>query len=44
MKLLNSEFRKNGLYYTLLKRTDKIALFQLGFCQTLMDMRYVGDT
>ena len=30
MKLLKTEFRKNGLDYTLLKRTDKIALFQLG--------------
>jgi len=30
MKLLKTEFRKNGLYYTLIKRTDKIALFQLG--------------
>ena len=29
MKLLKTEFRKNGLDYTLLKRTDKIALFQL---------------
>jgi hypothetical protein len=31
MKILKTEFRKNGLDYTLLKRTDKIALFQLGF-------------
>jgi hypothetical protein len=31
MKLLKTEFRKNGLYYTLINRTDKIALFQLGF-------------
>jgi hypothetical protein len=30
MKILKKEFRKNGLDYTLLKRTDKIALFQLG--------------
>jgi len=30
MKILKTEFRKNGLDYTLLKRTDKIALFQLG--------------
>lgn len=30
MKILKPEFRKNGLDYTLLKRTDKIALFQLG--------------
>ena len=30
MKILKTEFRKNGLNYTLLKRTDKIALFQLG--------------
>jgi len=30
MKLLKTEFRKNGLDYTLIKRTDKIALFQLG--------------
>jgi hypothetical protein len=29
MKILKTEFRKNGLDYTLLKRTDKIALFQL---------------
>lgn len=31
MKILKTEFRKNGLEYTLLKRTDKIALFQLGY-------------
>jgi hypothetical protein len=30
MEILKSEFRKKGLDYTLLKRTDKIALFQLG--------------
>jgi hypothetical protein len=30
MKILKTEFRKNGLDYTLLKRTVKIALFQLG--------------
>ena len=30
MKLLKTEFRKNGLDYILLKRNDKIALFQLG--------------
>jgi len=30
MKILKTEFRKNGLDYILLKRTDKIALFQLG--------------
>ena len=30
MKTLKEHFRKNGLNYTLLKRTDKIALFQLG--------------
>ena len=30
MKILKTEFCKNGLDYTLLKRTDKIALFQLG--------------
>jgi hypothetical protein len=30
MKILKIQFRKNGLDYTLLKRTDKIALFQLG--------------
>ena len=30
MKILKTQFRKNGLEYTLLKRTDKIALFQLG--------------
>jgi hypothetical protein len=30
MKLLKTEFLKNGLDYTLIKRTDKIALFQLG--------------
>ena len=29
MKILKTEFLKNGLDYTLLKRTDKIALFQL---------------
>ena len=31
MKILKTQFSKNGLDYTLLKRTDKIALFQLGF-------------
>jgi hypothetical protein len=30
MKILKTAFRKNGLDYTILKRTDKIALFQLG--------------
>jgi hypothetical protein len=30
MKTLKKEFRKNGLDYTLIKRTDKIVLFQLG--------------
>ena len=30
MKILKTQFSKNGLDYTLLKRTDKIALFQLG--------------
>jgi hypothetical protein len=30
MKILKTTFRKNGLDYTLIKRTDKIALFQLG--------------
>ena len=30
MKILKTRFRKNGLDYTLLKRTDKVALFQLG--------------
>ena len=30
MKILKKKFRKNGLDYTLLKPTDKIALFQLG--------------
>jgi len=30
MKKLKNHFRKNGLDYTLIKRTDKIALFQLG--------------
>ncbi len=30
MKTLKTKFRKNDLDYTLLKRTDKIALFQLG--------------
>jgi hypothetical protein len=30
MKILKTKFRKNGLDYTLLKRTDKLALFQLG--------------
>ena len=30
MKILKTAFRKNGLDYTLIKRTDKIALFQLG--------------
>lgn len=31
MKILKTEFRKNGLDYTLFKHTDKIALFQLGY-------------
>ena len=31
MKILKTQFRKNGLDYTLLKRTIKIALFQLGY-------------
>jgi hypothetical protein len=30
MKTLKTSFSKNGLDYTLMKRTDKIALFQLG--------------
>jgi hypothetical protein len=30
MKTLKTQFRKNGLDYTLHKRNDKIALFQLG--------------
>jgi hypothetical protein len=30
MKILKTKFRKNGLDYTLMKRNDKIALFQLG--------------
>ena len=30
MKTLKTKFSKNGLYYTLLKRADKIALFQFG--------------
>jgi hypothetical protein len=30
MKILKTQFRKNGLDYTLLKRTNKITLFQLG--------------
>jgi len=30
MKKLKTHFRKNGIDYTLIKRTDKIALFQLG--------------
>ena len=30
MRTLKTQFRKNGLDYTLLKRTNKIALFQLG--------------
>ena len=30
MKKLKTQFRNNGLDYTLLKRTDKVALFQLG--------------
>ena len=30
MKILKTKFRKNGLDYTLLIRTDKITLFQLG--------------
>jgi hypothetical protein len=30
MKILKTKFRKNGLDYTLMKRNDKIALFQIG--------------
>lgn len=30
MKRLKTSFNKNGLEYTLIKRTDKIALFRLG--------------
>ena len=30
MKTLKTHFRKNGLDYTLMKRTDKIALFHIG--------------
>jgi hypothetical protein len=30
MKRLKTEFRKNGLDYTLIKRNDKVALFRLG--------------
>ena len=30
MKILKPQFSKNGLDYNLLKRTDKIVLFQLG--------------
>jgi hypothetical protein len=30
MKILKTQFMKNGLDYTLLKRTDKVELFQLG--------------
>ena len=30
MKILKTQFSKNGLDYTLLKRNDKVALFQLG--------------
>ena len=30
MKILKTQFKKNGLDYKLLKRTDKIALFQIG--------------
>jgi hypothetical protein len=30
MKILKTYFRKNGLEYTLMKRNDKVALFQLG--------------
>jgi hypothetical protein len=30
MKILKTHFRKNDLDYTLMKRNDKVALFQLG--------------
>lgn len=30
MKILKTEFRKNGLEYTLMQRNNKVALFQLG--------------
>ena len=30
MKILKTHFSKNGLEYTLMKRNDKVALFQLG--------------
>lgn len=30
MKSLKTQFRKNGLHSTLLKRADRIALFHLG--------------
>lgn len=30
MKRLKTHFSKNGLEYTLIKRTDKISLFRLG--------------
>jgi hypothetical protein len=30
MKILKPHFSKNGLEYTLMKRNDKVALFQLG--------------
>jgi hypothetical protein len=36
MKILKTQFRKNGLDYTLLKRTNKIALFQLGLLSDIV--------
>jgi len=37
MKILKTHFSKNGLEYTLLKRNDKIALFQLGISSECPD-------
>ena len=31
MKILKTQFRKNGLDYTLIDRNDKVALFRLGY-------------
>jgi hypothetical protein len=37
MKILKTHFSKNGLEYTLMKRNDKIALFQLGISSECPD-------
>jgi hypothetical protein len=41
MKILKTQFRKNGLDYTLFKRNNKIALFQLGLSSDPDGYEYV---